>query len=111
MKTYRRSVYGRNSASDKVFRERMARLRAAKEQKRTERAANEMQRVEWRGRLEFTITFHHRLTGDIHTLDLRRGKRRDQFDAEVDGKPWRLGLNATKIAALIRRRIAAHIGQ
>ena len=71
------------------LKQRSAKGVAARERNRLAAYAGEAPRVEWRGRLEHTITFHDLLTGTIHTLDLRRGKRRDQFAAEVDGKPWR----------------------
>ena len=83
---------------------------AARERLRMERAAHEPARVESRGRHELTITFHNRLTGAMHALDLHRGSRRDQFDARADGKPWKRGMSATAIAAAIRRKLAAHIG-
>lgn len=44
----------------------------------------------------------------MHTLDLRRGKRRDQFAAEVDGKPWRT-INATQLGKLVRDKFKPHI--
>jgi hypothetical protein len=85
---------------------KMQRWRDAKERKRL--ASDEPVRVEWRGRLEHSITFHNRLTGEMHTLDLRRGKRRDQFAAEVDGKPWRT-INATQLGKLVRDKFKPHI--
>ena len=68
-------------------------------------------RVEWRGRLEHSITFHDRLAGVIHTLDLSRGKRRDQFDARVDGKPWKTGVSATVIVKFVRLKLKPHIAR
>jgi hypothetical protein len=44
----------------------------------------------------------------MHTLDLRRGKRRDQFAAEVDGKPWRV-LSATQLGKLVSKKFKSHI--
>lgn len=84
--------------------------RAAKERLRMERHANEPIRVEWRGRLEQTWTWYNHTTKEVHVLDLYRGRRRDQFDATVDGKPWRKGLSATAISGYIRRKLKAHIG-
>ena len=104
MKTFRRS----NKRNKAVWMARVARMNAGREKLRMERAASEPIRVEWRGRLEHTITFHDRLTGEMHTLDLRRGKRRDQFAAEVDGKPWRV-LSATKLGKLVSQKFKPHI--
>ena len=89
----------------------MARMRAAKERLRMERTANKPQRVEWRGRHELTITFHNRLTGALHSLDLFRGLRRDQYDASVDGKTWKRGVSATELSKFFRRKLAIHICQ
>jgi len=83
-------------------------MNAGREKLRMERAASEPIRVEWRGRLEHTITFHDRLTGEMHMLDLRRSKRRDQFSAEVDSKPWRV-LSATQLGKLVRDKFKPHI--
>lgn len=104
MKTFRRST----KRGKAVWMARVARMNAGREKLRMERAANEPPRVEWRGRLEHTITFHDRLTGEMHTLDLRRGKRRDQFAAEVDGKPWRV-LSATQLGKLVSQKFKHHI--
>ena len=76
-----------------------------------ERAAGNPPRVEWRGRWEHTVTFHNRLTGEVHSLDLFRGRRRDQFDAHVDGKPWRSGISATELSRLLRKKFTPHIGR
>lgn len=86
----------------------MSNWRAAKERKRIERAKDEPPRVEWRGRHEHTITFCNRLTGEMHSVDLFRGRRRDQFRAEVDGKPWRT-INATQLGKLVRDKFKPHI--
>lgn len=110
VKTFHRSYGRRNSLARQRFCERMARMRSAKERKRIERASSEPPRVEWRGRLELTVTFHNRLTGVIHTLDLRRGNRRDQYDAEVDGRPWEKGISATELSRFFRKKTAIHIG-
>jgi len=96
-----------------IARKEKLRLRSAKgvqarERNRLAARADESPREEWRGRLEHTITFHDRLTGEMHTLDLRRGKRRDQFSAEVDGKPWRV-LSATQLGKLVRDKFKPHI--
>jgi len=56
-----------------------------------------------------TVTFHNRLTGELHSLDLYRGKRRDQYDTDVDGKPWKKGLSATELARYFRRKLKPHI--
>jgi len=109
VKAYHPSYARRKYNRDKRF-AKMARYRAAKEAKRLARIADEPPRVEWRGRLEQSITFHNRLTGELHTLDLYRGRRRDQFDASVDGKQWKRGLSATVISAYVRRKLSAHIG-
>ena len=90
------------------LKQRSAKGVAARERNRIAAHAGEAPRVEWRGRLEHTITFHDRLTGTIHTLDLRRGKRRDQFRAEVDGKPWRT-ISATQLGKLVRDKFKPHI--
>ena len=82
---------------------------AARERNRMDRAADEPPRVEWRGRLEMTVTFHNRLTGELHSLDLARGKRRDQYDASVDGVPWQRGISATELARLFRLKLKPHI--
>ena len=84
----------------------MQRWRDAKERKRL--SSTDPIRVEWRGVLEHTITFHNRRTGEMHTLDLFRGKRRDQYRAEVDGKPWKT-INATQLGKLIRDKFKPHI--
>lgn len=81
---------------------------AARERNRIARNADNPPRVEWRGRLEHTITFHNRLTGELHSVDLFRGTRRDQFRAEVDGKPWRT-ISATQIGKLVRDKFKPHI--
>jgi hypothetical protein len=96
-----------------LARKEKMRLRSAKgvqarERNRIAAHAGEPPREEWRGRLEHSITFHNRLTGEIHTMDLRRGKRRDQFAAEVDGKPWRV-LSATQLGKLVRDKFKPHI--
>ena len=74
-----------------------------------ERAASEPLREEWRGRLEMTVTFHDRRTGGIHSLDLSRGQRRDQYDASVDGKPWKIGISATELSRFFRMKLKPHI--
>ncbi len=72
-------------------------------------AADEPPREEWRGRLEMTVTFHDRRTGEIHSLDLSRGQRRDQYDASVDGTPWKRGISATQLARFFRMKLKPHI--
>jgi hypothetical protein len=89
----------------------MARMRAAKARKRLERAQDEPERAEWRGMLEHTWTFHNRKTGVMHTMDLYRGKRRDQYDATIDGKPWKVAICATEIARYIRLKLKPHISE
>jgi len=96
-----------------LARKEKLRLRSAKgvqvrERNRLAAHAGESPREEWRGRLEHTITFHDRLTGKMHTMDLRRGKRRDQFAAEVDGKPWRV-LSATQLGEAVKDKFKPHI--
>lgn len=84
----------------------MRRWRDAKERKRL--SSTEHIRTEWRGVHEHTVTFHNRITGEIHHLDLYRGKRRDQFRATVDGLPWRT-INATQLGKLVRDKFKPHI--
>ena len=55
----------------------------------------------------FTVTFHNRQTGDLHSYDLHRGQRRDRYDVRRDGQPWRT-VTATWFAAAIRRKLAPH---
>lgn len=88
---------------------RVARMNAARERKRLERMAGEEPRVEWRGRLEMTVTFQNHLTNETHALEVFRGRRRDQYDAQVDGKPWKPGISATGLATYFRRKLSAHI--
>jgi hypothetical protein len=104
MKTFRTS----KSRVKKLWMERVARMNAARERKRLERTANEPIREEWRGRLEWTITIHNRQSNTMHTLDLYRSQRRDQYDAKVDGKPWRT-INATELSRLLRKKLCPHI--
>lgn len=87
----------------------MAAMRSAKERKRLERAQDEVMRHEWRGRWEWTLTFHDRITGTLHSLDIYRGQRRDQYDVLADSKPWRCGISATRLATAIRRKFTPHI--
>ena len=104
MKTFRRSKQSKDAWMDRV-----ARMNAGRERKRLERMVGEQPRVEWRGRHEFTVTFQNRMTGEIHVLDLFRGGRRDQFDADVDGKPWRAGISATELSRLLRKKFTPHV--
>jgi hypothetical protein len=90
------------------LKQRSAKGVEARERNRIARAAGAPPRVEWRGRHEHTITFHDRLTGEMRSLDLFRGKRRDQFRAEVDGKPWRT-ISATQLGKLVRDKFKPHI--
>jgi len=101
MKTFRQR-------SKEKIGQKMSNYRNAKERLRIERNAGEPERVEWRGRLEHSITFCNRMTGEMHTLDLFRGRRRDQFAAFVDGKPWRT-INATQLGKLVRDKFKPHI--
>ena len=100
---------GRKHIREKYLRacEKLARWREAKAAKRM--SSTEPVREEWRGRLEMTVTFHDRLTGEIHSLDLARGQRRDQYDASVDGKLWKLGISATELSRFFRMKLKPHI--
>ena len=84
----------------------MQRWRDAKERKRL--ASDEPPRVEWRGVHEHSIVFINRRTGEMHTLDLFRGNRRDNFRAEVDGKPWKI-ISATQLGKLVRDKFKIHV--
>lgn len=84
-------------------------MNAGRERKRLEDKADEPPRVEWRGRHEFTFTVINRMTGTVHHLDLFRGKRRDQYDADVDGQPWKRGISATALARYFRDKLKPHI--
>ena len=109
MKTYYFNRSNSKSLADKAKRQHRSALGvAARERIRMASAAGEPIRVEWRGRHEHTVTFHDRMTGEIHALDLYRGKRRDQFTATVDGKPWRT-VNATMLGKLVRDKFKPHI--
>jgi len=96
-------------ARKQKLRDRAMKGVAERERLRMERAADEPQREEWRGRLEMTVTFHDRRTGEIHSLDLSRGQRRDQYDASVDGTPWKRGISATELARFFRMKLKPHI--
>ena len=85
---------------------KLQRWRDAKERKRL--ASDEPIRAEWRGVHEFTISIHNRRTGELHHVDLYRGNRRDQYRAEVDGKPWRT-INATQLGKLMREKLKPHV--
>jgi len=96
-------------ARKQKLRDRAMKGVAERERLRMERAADEPQREEWRGRLEMTVTFHDRRTGEIHSLDLSRGQRRDQYDASVDGTLWKRGISATELARFFRMKLKPHI--
>jgi len=96
-------------ARKQKLRDRAMKGVAERERLRMERAADEPPREEWRGRLEMTVTFHDRRTDEIHSLDLSRGQRRDQYDASVDGKPWKRGISATELARFFRMKLKPHI--
>ena len=82
---------------------------AARERIRLAQVAQEPVRVEWRGRHEFTFVCINRMTGEMHSLDLFRGKRRDQYRATVDGKPWRESVSATQLGKTFRDKLKAHV--
>ena len=87
---------------------KMSNFRKRKEELRIERNSCEPVRAEWRGVHEHTITFCNRITGEMHSVDLFRGRRRDQYRAEVDGVPWRT-INATQLGKLVRQKFKPHI--
>jgi hypothetical protein len=70
---------------------------------------DEPPRVEWRGVLEHTWTFHNRKTGAMNTMDIYRSRRRDQYDVSIDGLLWKKGLSATAISSYIRRKLTPHV--
>ena len=90
------------------LRMRSAKGVAARELNRLARHAGESPRAEWRGVHEHTITFCNRITGEMHSVDLFRGSRRDQFRAEVDGIHWRT-ISATQLGKLVRDKFKPHI--
>ena len=110
MQTYHPSYVRRKERREKHM-EKMARMREAKARKRMERAADEPPRAEWRGRHEFTFTVINRMTGAMHNLDLFRSIRRDQYDANVDGVPWKRGISATALAKYFRDKLKPHISR
>jgi hypothetical protein len=68
----------------------MQKKRDAKERKRWERVKDEPLREDVRGKHVWTLTFHNRLTGQMHTLDAYICRTRaNSLRVTVDGKPWR----------------------
>lgn len=92
----------KKSARYEMFRK----MREAKERKRMERMADEPIRIDVRGTLVFTISIQDRLSGALHSIDLRISKQRlNSFDVSVDGKPWKKSMSASRLMAAIRKKI------
>lgn len=84
----------------------MRRWRSRKARLRVERTENEPIRGEWRGRFVFTLTLHNRLDGSIHSLDFYLSQKRvNSYRVDVDGRPWKKQIGATRVLSLLRKKL------